>query len=132
MNTPTQQTEDIGNVDEMVEKSYEEELLPVKLTEADRLERADAYAKAQELIEKLDDEKKAVTERMKAERSKHETMVSLYARELRKGTTDRQVSVETVKNFREGTVIKRRTDTGEELNRREMTEKERQLGLKGL
>ena len=126
------QVESAGNVDEMVEVQYGEELLPVKLTEADRLERADLIAKDQEMIEKLEVEKKAVNDRIKAELSRHSEGLSFYARELRKGTTDKMVNTELIKNFRTGTITKKRNDTDEILNERAMTDHERQLGLKGL
>jgi hypothetical protein len=103
--------------------------LAVPLTPSELLERADL---ASHVLQQRDE----VEQRMKADSSQHKANIQEKEAELRRLTeeirqrrTFRPVDCERVFDYSAGTVRDVRSDTGEELSRRELTNDERQRHL---
>lgn len=118
-----------GNVDEMVETEDLDRLLPVKLTDRERLEIGEDIAAAQMKAEQAELDKKAADEGYKGIIEGAYADVSQLTRTLRYGRIDRTVRCEVRRDFRRGTVTVRRYDTMEEIESRPMTAAERQRGM---
>lgn len=104
-------------------------VLPVKLTEEERLQRADGLANALQQVQDRKAEKRAVVreaDRMIAEAEQE-------AVELRDavatGREYQEVIVHKVYDYEKATVTEVRTDTGETIKSRGMTDEERQAKL---
>lgn len=122
-------TERNGNVDEMVEIEDLDRLLPVKLTDRERLEIGEDIAAAQMKAEQAELDKKAADEGYKGIIEGAYADVSQLTKTLRYGRVDRMVSCQVKRDFRKGQVIVRRMDTMEEVESRPMTAAERQRGM---
>jgi len=118
-----------GNVDEMVETEEIDRLLPVKLTDRERLEIGEDIAAAQMKAEQAELDKKAADEGYKGIIEGAYADVSQLTKTLRYGRIDRMVHCEVRRDFRRGTVTVRRYDTMEEIESRPMTAAERQRGM---
>ena len=118
-----------GNVDEMVETEEIDRLLPVRLTDRERLEIGEDIAAAQMKAEQAELDKKAADEGYKGIIEGAYADVSQLTKTLRYGRIDRMVHCEVRRDFRRGTVTVRRYDTMEEIESRPMTAAERQRGM---
>jgi hypothetical protein len=103
--------------------------LPCPLTPSELLERADL---ASHVLQQRDE----AEQRMKADASQHKANIQEKEAELRRLTeeirqrrTFRPVDCERIFDYSAGTVRDVRSDTGEELNRRDLTNDERQRHL---
>lgn len=118
-----------GNVDEMVDAEEIDRLLPVKLTDRERLEIGEDIAAAQMKAEQAELDKKAADEGYKGIIEGAYADVSQLTKTLQYGRIDRMVHCEVRRDFRRGTVTVRRYDTMEEIESRPMTAAERQRGM---
>lgn len=105
------------------------EVLPVKLTDAERLERADDLANAVQAVEDAKRHKKIVTRDASAKVDTAEAQRADLADVVASGREYREVIVHRVLNYEDGTVMEIRTDTGETIRSRNMTDEERQATL---
>ncbi|MGD9850145.1 MAG: hypothetical protein AB7T38_02645 [Nitrospirales bacterium] len=121
--------EAIGNVDEMVDSTYEDRILPVGLTKDERLEIGEEVCQAQSELESKTAEKTELNKKLNAEIQKLKNVVSQQSHILRVGKSEKSVQVRVVKNYREGIVREVRMDTMETLVHRPMTGGERQRGF---
>lgn len=103
------------------------------LTPDERLQKADELAKAHQEVEaeelrqkQIKSDLKASLEAKKAQRS---MLASVVASVVASGAEYRQVVVEQVFDYDLGVVLSYRTDSGEQIERRPMTEDERQMPL---
>jgi len=104
-------------------------VLPVKLTEEERLQRADALANALQQIQDRKVEKKRVTkEADKAIAEAEQEAVDLRDA-VATGREYQEVIVHKVYDYEKATVTEVRTDTGETIKSRGMTDEERQAKL---
>lgn len=104
-------------------------VLPVKLTEEERLQRADALANALQQIQDRKVEKKRVTkEADKAIAEAEQEAVDLRDA-VATGREYQEVIVHKVLDYEQATVTEVRTDTGEVIKSRGMTDEERQAKL---
>lgn len=99
------------------------------LTRDERLERADAMAKAQQDFEAEEDTQKEIKAQLKAKLESLNAKRSELALVVSSGAEYRPTDVETIYDFRSTTVTEVRTDTGETISTRRMTEAERQMPL---
>lgn len=103
--------------------------LPVKLTDEERMARADALANSLNGI----GEAKARKKRIVKDLDRDIAMVEEEANELRDavatGREYREVIVHRVMDWEKATVTEHRTDTGEVLRSRGMTDEEKQMNL---
>lgn len=104
-------------------------VLPVKLTEEERLQRADGLANALQQVQDRKAEKRAVVR----EADKMIAEAEQEAIELRDavatGREYQEVIVHKVLDYEKATVTEVRTDTGETIKSRGMTDEERQAQL---
>lgn len=105
------------------------EVLPVKLTDEERLERANDLANAVQNVEDAKRHKKIVNRDATAKVDEAEAARADLSDVVASGREYREVIVHRVFNYEEGTVIEIRTDTGETLRSRNMTDEERQASL---
>lgn len=119
----------IGNVDQMIEMDYEDRLLPVPLTDRERLEMGEDIAAAQDKAEKAERDKKAADDEYKGVIEGAYADVSSLTRVLRHGKKDAMVQVRIKRDYRLGHVTVHRMDDGAELQSRPMTKEERQMGM---
>lgn len=104
-------------------------VLPVKLTEEERLQRADALANALQQIQDRKVEKKRITkEADKAIGEAEQEAVDLRDA-VATGREYQDVIVHKVYDYEKATVTEVRTDTGETIKSRGMTDEERQAKL---
>lgn len=80
-------------------------------------------------LEALRLQKKDVLAKFKDDEDRIEGAIASAAKTLHQGFEHRLVSCRETHNFQDGTVTVVRLDTGEEIEKREMTAEERQLGL---
>jgi beta-phosphoglucomutase-like phosphatase (HAD superfamily) len=99
------------------------------LTRDERLERADEMAKAQQDFEAEEETQKEIKAGLKAKLEGLDAKRSELARVVASGAEYRPTDVETMYDFTTTTVVEVRTDTGETINHRRMTEAERQMPL---
>lgn len=104
-------------------------VLPVKLTEEERLQRADALANALQQVQDRKVEKRRVTK--EADRAIAEAeQESVDLRDaVATGREYQEVIVHKVYDYEKATVTEVRTDTGETIKSRGMTDDERQQKL---
>lgn len=105
------------------------EVLPVKLTDEERLERANDLANAVQNVEDAKRHKKIVNRDATAKVDEAEAARADLSDVVASGREYREVIVHRVLNYEEGTVIEVRTDTGETIKSRNMTDEERQTSM---
>lgn len=116
----------------MTEKEHKESRsLPVMLTDSEVLRFSSALAKESLDLAETDAEKKEVAADFKAKATRHEATIGELSRKI--STRREYRDVECIWEFYwdEGKKILCRTDTGEEIDSRPITEYERQMWLKG-
>lgn len=123
-------SENIGNQDSMVEYESVNKVLPVPLTERERLEIGEDIAAAQEKAEQAERDKKAADEEYKGVIEGAYADVSLGTAKLRRGKKDVEVQCTIFRDYRLGHFKLTRNDTMETLESRPMTSQERQMGIK--
>lgn len=121
--------ESIGNVDQMLEFEYVDKLLPVPLTDRERLEIGEVIASAQMQAEQAELDKKAADESYKATIEGAYADVSEFSKLLRYGKKDQMVQCRIKKDYRMGYISVMRLDDGTELESRPMTKAERHMGM---
>lgn len=102
------------------------EELSCDLNEVQWQNRAREMADAQERAEKEEQRKKDVTKQLNADVAVAKNKVSKLASVVATRREQREVVVEITYDYEKGTVSKRRTDTDEVIDSREMTDNERQ------
>jgi len=104
-------------------------ILPVKLTEEERLQRADALANAlQQISDRKVEKRRVVREADKAIAEVEQEAVDLRDA-VATGREYQEVIVHKVMDYEKATVTEVRTDTGETIKSRGMTDEERQATL---
>lgn len=122
--------ENIGNQDPMTEYEQVERILPVPLTERERLELGEDIAAAQTKAEQAERDKKAADDEYKGVIEGAYAEVSDCAARLRRGKKDASVQCQIFRDYRLGSVKVTRMDTMEVIERRPMNAHERQMGMK--
>lgn len=120
----------IGNVDDMVEFDTIDRILPVPLTDQERMQIGEDMAAAQEKGEQAERDKKAADDEYKGVIEAAYADVSGLSARLRRGKKDVAVQCTVCRDYRVGSVKVTRMDTMETIERRPMTSAERQMGLK--
>lgn len=105
------------------------EELSCDLTPLEWNNHAQELSDAQKAVEEQEERKKSVTADLNADLKTAKLKLSKLARVVSTHRELRDVTVEVVYNYEEGVVTKLRTDTQEEVSRREMTDNERQSEL---
>ena len=105
------------------------EELSCELTPLEWNNRATEFADAQKAAEEQEERKKMVMADMNADLKTAKLKVSKLARTVANHRETREVTVQVTYNYDEGIVTKVRTDTNEEVSRREMTTQEKQSEL---
>lgn len=105
------------------------EVLPVKLTDEERLDRANDLANAVQKVEDAMRHKKIVNRDATAKVDQAEAVRADLSDVVASGREYRETIVHRVYDYSEGTVIEVRTDTGETLRSRNMTDEERQTSM---
>lgn len=105
--------------------------LPVQLTEEEIQQRSQALAGNLKKTDVLKEEKKASTSEFKARIDACNDITKKLAEIITSGKEDRDVECEMIKDFKRNTVTITRTDTGEVVDERPMTEDERQEKMWG-
>ena len=103
--------------------------LPCTLTDAERLERGIALARVNENIGNEERRQADIKAELKATLTGLESERSALSSVVRRGEEYRDVDVDEHYDYAHGSVTQTRTDTGEQLHRRDMTESERQSFL---
>lgn len=104
-------------------------LLPVKLTEEQRLQRADALANAlQQIVDRKVEKRRVTKEADRAIGEAEQEAVDLRDA-VATGREYQEVIVHKVYDYEKATVTEVRTDTGEVIKSRGMTDEERQATL---
>lgn len=103
--------------------------LRVKLTDKEVAERANRAAHLVAECDQKDEEREAANKHAKAQLAELEAEMRKVSTEVRDGATYRGVTCERRYIYRTGTVQEVRTDTGDTLSERAMTDMERQMGL---
>lgn len=119
----------IGNLDQMIEMEHFDKLLPVPLTDRERLEIGESIADAQMKAEQAELDKKAADEGYKGVIESAYADVSNLTKQLRRGKKDAMVQCQIRKDYRLGHIRTIRMDTAEILEDRPMTTTERQMGM---
>lgn len=114
----------VANETEVIKRT-----LPVKLTEEERLQRADALANAlQQISDRKVEKRRVVREADKLIAEAEQEAVDLRDA-VATGREYQEVIVHKVYDYEKATVIEVRTDTGETIKSRGMTDEERQAKL---
>lgn len=124
-----QGTPSIGYLDDMIASHFEERILPVPLTERERLELGENITSAYHEREQREAELEVFKERIKAEVKKLDKQIGEAVGALRVGTRDAKVKVQVMKDYRHNIVREMRCDTNTEIGTRPMRTEERQQGL---
>lgn len=103
--------------------------LPCKLTEVEIRERGVALAKLTQDIKATEDRHASVKSQLKSELGVLQAQQAKIAGCVSRGEESRDVRVEIVYDYSDLSVTEYRTDTGERINSRTMTEEERQIPL---
>lgn len=122
--------ENIGNQDPMTEYEYIEKVLPVPLTDRERLEIGEDIAAAQSKAEQAEKDKKAADDDFKGIIEGAYAEVSTHAALLRRGKRDTAVQCSILRDYRIGSVKVTRMDTMEVIEYRPMSAQERQMGMR--
>lgn len=110
-------------------RGTEKRTLPVALTATELLDRGDQLARAHQAVRIEQAEQKAKKEDLKQRLEDLEGEVGKLARIVRDKSEPRDVECARVFDFDKSTVEIVRTDTGEVVSSRTMTDQERQIGL---
>lgn len=129
MNQAEGGADSIGNVDDMIEFDQVDRVLPVPLTDQERLVIGEEMATAQSKGEQAERDKKAADESYKGVIEEAYADVSKLSAQLRRGKKDIPVQCQITKDYRIGSVKTTRMDTMEVIDRRPMTSTERQMGM---
>ena len=121
--------ENVGNAYSMTEYGYKDRVLPVPLTDQERLQLGQDMAAAQSKAEQAERDKKAADEAFKGQIEAAYADVSDVAQKLRVGKVDRLVSCQIVSDYRLGHIRVVRMDDGTEVESRAMTSAERPMGM---
>lgn len=105
------------------------DILPVKLTDEERMQRADALANALSSINDAKVKKKRIVKDLDKEIGEVEQESVELRDAVATGREYREVIVHRVYDWEKATVTEHRTDTGEVLRSRGMTDEERQSTL---
>ena len=105
------------------------DVLPVKLTDEERMQRADALANALQSINDAKMKKKRIVKDLDKEIAEVEQEAVELRDAVATGREYREVIVHRVMDWEKATVTEHRTDTGEVLRSRGMTDEERQSSL---
>lgn len=114
-----------------IETSYVDEKLKCKLTEKELQETADSLTAAMAEREREEEELAEVKQMYKAKITAAQAKISQYFGLYESRHEMRDVRVRIEKRYDEGKVYKFRTDTGEQINVRDMLEHERQIPIPG-
>lgn len=125
-----QQTTDIKQPDMKLE-NFERSLL-VPITEKERRELSDRTAYLLAEIDNMTEEQKAAAKQAKAQIDERKAELRRVSNEYRDGQKYAKVKCERRFLYRVGNYQEIRTDTGEVLLERPLTEREKQLGLPGV
>jgi len=104
-------------------------VLPVKLTEEERLQRADGLANALQQVSDRKVEKRRVTKEADKQIAEAEQEAVELRDAVATGREYQEVIVHRVLDYDKATVTEHRTDTGETIRSRAMTDEERQSKL---
>lgn len=115
--------------DQMIDMEYEDRLLPVPLTDRERLEMGEEIAVAQMKVEQAELDKKAADEHFKSLINAAYADVSSITKVIRYGKKDAMVQVRLKKDYRLGWITISRMDDHTEVLNRPMTKEERQMGM---
>lgn len=110
-------------------RGTETRTLPVTLTTDELLARGDGLARAHRAVRDEQAKQKAVKEEMKQRLEDLEGEVGKLARIVRDKAEDRDVECRIVHDYLANAVQVVREDTGEVIEARAMTDRERQIGL---
>lgn len=130
MNNVEDHDESVGNVDQMIEFEQVDRILPVPLTDQERLVLGEEIAAAQSKGEQAERDKKAAEEGYKGVIEAAYADVSELSARIRYGKKDVPVQCQITKDYRVGSVKVTRMDTMEVIDRRPMTSAERQMGMR--
>ena len=104
-------------------------VLPVKLTEEERLQRADGLANALQQVQDRKVEKRRVTKEADKQIAEAEQEAVELRDAVATGREYQEVIVHKVFDYEQATVTEVRTDTGETIKSRGMTDEERRAKL---
>lgn len=107
-----------------------ERSLPVKLTDAQRIERGDRIAHLVSVIAEKEDARKASNSAAKSQIEEVQAELNKISGELRSGSVHSTVACRREFRYRTNSMVELREDTGATLHERPLTEAERQLELK--
>lgn len=103
--------------------------LPVMLTDDERLEKADELAEASQAVDNANANKRYVLSQMQTEIKTAEARREKLAGIVSSKREYREVTVEVQFDFEKGEYREIRTDTGELVTQRSMTDDERQISI---
>lgn len=122
-----QETRSYDSIPAKVEKVKEE--LSCDLTPEEWNARAHELADAHRATEQMKERKKSVVAELNADLKIAEAKENKLSSIVASNSERRDVTVEVTNDYAKGMVTKRRTDTNEEISRREMTTMERQASI---
>jgi hypothetical protein len=105
------------------------DVLPVKLTDVERMQCADALANALQSVTDAKNKKKSIVKNLDREIAEIEQEAVELRDAVATGREYREVIVHRVLDYEKAIVTETRTDTGEVLRSRAMTDEERQATL---
>lgn len=103
--------------------------LPCTLTEKERLQFADEMANAAQEVESIELTRKSQMDQINSELKQAKARAQLLTGIVASKTEYRDVAVEVKLDYDKGKVIKTRTDTGELISERFMTDEEKQTSM---
>ena len=115
--------------DSMIESKEISRFLPVPLTRDEREEYTSQMIDALDQLESLESEKKSFNEQHKGRVAKITDQVGTARSVLKRDKLDKDVPCLLIKDYREGSVTIVRKDTGEQIEQKAMSLKERQKAL---
>lgn len=113
----------------LIQTKITTESLPCELTDVERLDYADKLAEANDAVERAIENKKSAVQTMNAEIKLAVAHRDNINNKVATKREYRDVDVELKFDFGAKTVSKTRTDTGETISSRPMTEKEKQSNI---
>jgi len=118
--------------DDRVKITHEPRDLSCSLSTKERAEAANKLADVLDDIARLEDDKKTMAADLNAQIKRLTAEVRQLTRQVKEGTATRSVLCELKLNWTKLTATTVRTDTGEVVDERGMTEDEKQLGFDDL
>ena len=115
--------------EDSVKTTKETHVLPCPITEVERAEYANKLAECIQDLRALEDERKQVMKSFASRKQDLETDTATLSRTVRSGEVMKSVECELVLNYTRLTATLKRTDTGEVVNERPMTQQERQMDM---